>query len=70
MLVVLIVGMWLLSGALFWVALTGLQLRFELASRKNALVPVHSVALSPHAKAQLDQSASVSDNLSAIHTVV
>ena len=40
-LVVTVVIVWLTAGALFWVALTGLQLRFELASRKNALVPVN-----------------------------
>ncbi len=70
MLVLAVVIVWLTSGALFWVALTGLQLRFELASRKNALVPVNSVAVSPRAKGQLDHSPSVSHNLSAIHTVV
>ncbi len=51
MLVLAVVIVWLTSGALFWVALAGLQLRFELASRKNALVPANSVAVSPRATA-------------------
>lgn len=70
MLVVTVVIIWLASGALFWMALSGLQLRFELASRKHALVPVNSVVLSPGARAHLDHASSVSDDLPAIRTVV
>ncbi len=51
MLVSAIVVVWLTAGALFWAAFTGLQLRFELARRKNAPVPANSVAVSPRTEA-------------------
>jgi hypothetical protein len=51
MLVLAVVLVWLTAGAMFCVALTGLQLRFELASRKTALAAANSVAVSPRAKA-------------------
>ena len=50
MLVLVIVIVWLTAGALFWAALTGLELRFAIARRKHAPVPVDSVAIDPRAK--------------------
>ena len=50
MLVLATVIVWVAAGALFWAALTGLELRFAIASRKHAQVSVDSVAIDPRPK--------------------